>query len=69
MTITEIPRSQWMFEKRLGWLNAGRFPPVVEAGGEAWMTRDGVIVMYPDHWEGSDASLKPLPEGVKTVVL
>lgn len=57
---------EYTYEKRLGFVNADRVPPVVEAGSEAWGTYDGTIVVCPDKFAHLPG-LKPLPPGLGAV--
>lgn len=58
---------RFTFEKRLGHTNPLEISPVVKAGGEAWVTKGGRIVLIPDQWESEPPEVgefKPLPEEV-----
>lgn len=59
---------EYTYEKRLGVVNTDLTPPVVEAGGKAWWTRGGIIVLHPDQWE-SDSNLpfERVPDDAVTI--
>lgn len=54
--------ANYTYKKRLGMVNERKRPPIVEANGEAWMTHNGTIAIFPDQWE-KDGGMKPLPKG------
>lgn len=60
-TFHEISKKDWTFEKRLGWVNTNRMPiseeraikmgrPEIAGQIFPFMTKDGVIQIFPDHW-------------------
>lgn len=62
------------YNDRMGMVNRDRTPPVVEADGTPFLTRNGVIAVVPDDvagnpWPGSEWFFAPIPEGVETVRL